>query len=276
MSTSSAGPVDREEAIARLETSRPLVLVPGVELRPMAGAHNGARGLFTGVLILDPGSSVPYFARPMAEALILLEGAAAVDVEDRRYRLGPLDAIAVMPRRPRRVANLDADRPAVLHVALASAAPEHRWVNGRFAPIEQPPAAAGREGSERFVRRARASVTELAPRALFQDLYNAELGTRGLCGGYGLFEPGARLPCHRHLFDESITIVQGTATCIVEGRRHELSGLATAMVPQGRCHYFINLTREPMAMVWVYAGDMPDRIVMPEPFCHPEQARGPA
>ncbi len=41
------------------------------------------------------------------------------------------------------------------------------------------------------------------------------------------------------------------------------------MVPQGRCHYFINLTLEPMAMIWVYAGDMPDRIVVDEALCHP-------
>ena len=84
---------------------------------------------------------------------------------------------------------------------------------------------------------------------------------------------GRRLPCHRHEFDESITIIKGTATCIVEGRRHELSDSATALVPQGRCHYFINLTLEPMAMVWVYAGGMPDRIVMDETFCHPDRIR---
>jgi hypothetical protein len=28
-----------------------------------------------------------------------------------------------------------------------------------------------------------------------------------------------------------------------------------------------------MAMVWVYAGDMPDRIVVGEHLCHPEKAR---
>jgi quercetin dioxygenase-like cupin family protein len=274
MSTSSGGAVDRGEAIERPETSRPMVLFPGVELRPLAGAHNGARGLFTGLLTLAPGASIPCHSRPMADAMVLLEGAAAVDVEDRRYRLGPLDAISVMPRCPRRVANPFTDRAAVLHVALAAGEPELAWVNGRFAPAEQPPDSDGRDGSERVVRHAGAPVTELAPRALFQDLYNAELGTRGICGGYGLFEPGARLPCHRHLFDESITIVQGTATCIVEGRRHELAGLATAMVPQGRCHYFINLSLEPMAMVWVYAGDMPDRIVVGEYLCHPEKTRG--
>ena len=55
----------------------------------------------------------------------------------------------------------------------------------------------------------------------------------------------------------------------LKGERHELSGNATALVPQGRCHYFINLTLEPMAMIWVYAGDKPDRIVMDETYCHP-------
>src|SRR5207249_7890876 len=111
---------------------------------------------------------------------------------------------------------------------------EQTWINGRFTPVEQPSGAVGRSVGEQVRRRAAAPPFELAARALFQDLYNAELGTHGVCGGYGLFEPGARLPCHRHEFDESITIVQGTATCVVEGRRHELSGCATAMVPQGR------------------------------------------
>jgi hypothetical protein len=131
----------------------------------------------------------------------VLEGAAVADVEDRRYALGPLDAIAVMPGRPRRLTNPRADRAAVLHVAMASGEPERGWVNG-LDPVEQPASMGGREGSERVARRATAPATELAPRALFQDFDNAEPGTRGICGGYGLFEPGARLPCHRHVFDE--------------------------------------------------------------------------
>ena len=274
-SPSSTRPdVPRGEAIERPEAARVTVLVPGVELRSLAGAQNGAQGLFTGLLSLAPGASYPYYARPFTEAMIALEGEAGVDVEDRRYRLGPLDAVAVLARQPRRVVNLSPNHPAVLHVALASASPEQTWINGRFTPVEQPAGAAGRAGAEQVRRRAAGPPFELAHGALSQDLYNAELGTRGICGGYGSFEPGARLPCHRHEFDVSITIVQGTATCIVEGRRHELAGLATAMVPQGRCHYFINLTLEPMAMVWVYAGDMPDRIVLDEHLCHPEKARG--
>jgi quercetin dioxygenase-like cupin family protein len=224
------------------------------------------------LLSLAAGASYPFYARPVTEAVILLEGEAAVDVEDRRYRLGLLDAVTVRARQPRRLVNLSAERPAMLHLALAAAMPEQSWINGRFVPVEQPPGATGRTGTERIHRRAAAPPFELAPRTVFQDLYNAEHGSQGICGGYGVFEPGARLPCHRHEFDESITIVEGTATCVVEGRCHELSGCATAMVPQGRCHYFINLTLEPMAMIWVYAGDMPDRIVVDESFCHPGSA----
>ena len=275
MPTSTSWATDRGEAIERPEASRAVVLVPGVELRPMAGAHNGARGLFTGLLTLAPGASIPYHARPTAEAMVLLEGDAAVDVEDRRYRLGPLDAIAVMPGRPRRLANLSAESARrVPRRAGARRRPSRTGsMAGSSRPSSRPPPPAA-TGPSASSAAPCAPVTELAPHAMFQDLYNAELGTHGICGGYGLFAPGARLPCHRHQFDESITIVQGTATCVVEGRRHELAGFATAMVPQGRCHYFINLTLEPMAMIWVYAGDMPDRIVMDEHFCHPEKRRG--
>ena len=58
--------------------------------------------------------------------------------------------------------------------------------------------------------------------------------------------------------------MDGAATCVVEGRRYALSGAATALVPRGRVHYFINESSGPMAMLWVYAGPMPIRIVVDE------------
>ena len=264
---------ERSEQIQRPEDSKITVVVPGVELCPLTGAHRGARDLFTALLTLRPGASYPLYMRPFTEALVLVAGTASVEVEDRRYRFEPLDAITIAARVPRKIVNLSSDQPAVVHVALAAGAPEQTWVNGRFTVADQVAGETGRVGVERICRNDPTARFELAPSAYFQDLYNADLGSQGICGGYGLFEPGARLPCHRHEFDESITIVQGVATCIVEGQRHELSGNATALVPQGRCHYFINLTLEPMAMIWVYAGDRPDRIVMEEAFCHPDRGK---
>ena len=85
-----------------------------------------------------------------------------------------------------------------------------------------------------------------------------------MSGGYGLFHPGGRLPAHFHDFDESICIIEGEATCVVEGRRFRLSDGATALVPRGRVHYFINESDAPMAMIWVYAGPSPVRVVVDE------------
>jgi quercetin dioxygenase-like cupin family protein len=261
----------RREQIQRPGDAKITVVIPGVELCPLISTDSATHGLFTALLTLNPKASYPLYTRPFTEALVLLEGAASVEVEDRRYRLAPLDAITVSPRFARRVVNLSSDQLAVLHVALAAAAPEQTWVNGRFVAVDQSAGEIGHAGTERVCRNNPEARFELAPSAHFQDLFNADFGAQGICGGYGLFEPGAHLPCHRHEFDESITIVQGTATCIVEGQRHELSGNATALVPRGRCHYFINLTLEPMAMIWTYAADRPDRIVMDEVFCHPDR-----
>jgi quercetin dioxygenase-like cupin family protein len=264
---------DRRETVETVAGAKPAVLVPGIELCSLVGSHNGARNLFTGLLTLAPDASYPFYSRPFTEVSLLLGGQLAVDVADRRYRLGAFDAITIPANLPRRVVNLSPTRSATVHVSMAATAPVQSWINGRFTPLEQPPGATGQPGAERLCRNNPPARFELAPRARFQDLFGAEFGSKGICGGYGMFEAGARLPCHRHEFDESITIVQGTATCVVEGRRYELSGNATALVPQGLCHYFINLTLEAMAMVWVYAGDKPDRIVMDESYCHPEKPK---
>lgn len=51
---------------------------------------------------------------------------------------------------------------------------------------------------------------------------------------------------------------------MVEGQFYELQDCQTAMVPRGRVHYFRNDTEQPMAMLWVYAGPRPERIVVDE------------
>ena len=112
---------------------------------------------------------------------------------------------------------------------------------------------------------------EIAPRfetgqgTSFIDYFNQSLmpGIE-MSGGYGLFQPGGRLPAHFHDFDESICIIQGTAICVVEGRRYELTNYATALQPRGRVHYFMNEGKKPMAMIWVYAGPTPDRVIVDE------------
>jgi 2-dehydro-3-deoxyglucarate aldolase/4-hydroxy-2-oxoheptanedioate aldolase len=263
---------DRREAMNFVRDAQPIEIERGVLFRPLVGAHNQARNLTTGTVTFGPGTELPYHTHPFAEAVTLLQGEVAVEVEGRRYDLAPLDNIMVPKETAHTAINLSKSRPAVLHFAMATTAPTRTLLNRTFATVSMTDGAGERAVPERVNRHGATPWYEPAPRARFQDYFNRDLACPEMSGGYGVFEPGGRLPCHVHDFDESICIIAGTATCVVEGRRYTLGNNATALVPRGRCHYFINETKQPMTMIWVYAGPMPERLVMHDKCCHPHKA----
>ena len=124
---------------------------------------------------------------------------------------------------------------------------------------------AGLIGPEFVVRYAQAIPYAAGPHTGFVDFCNERLipGFE-MSGGHARFSSGGRLPAHYHDFDESICIIHGTASCVVEGRRYLLGGCDTAFVPRGRIHYFVNDTQDRMEMIWFYAGQLPERIVVDE------------
>ncbi|HKI34411.1 MAG TPA: cupin domain-containing protein [Gemmataceae bacterium] len=257
--------MSRLEVLTRNDGPPPDELAPGVGLRVLASGSLGARGLTTALAGFRPGATLPYHRHPFSEVIVVLEGEPDVLVEGRRYRLKPFDAMHLPAGTVHAVSNGSGGAPALLHSSFASDTPTRELVSVAFAPSDrdEPDPA----HPENLVRFAAAPVYELAPRAHFRDLFARRLGSRGICGGYGLFESGASLPCHYHGFDESITIVAGTAVCQVAGREYVVSNYDTACIPQGRPHRFLNRTDRPMAMVWVYAGDEPDRTVIDPGYC---------
>jgi quercetin dioxygenase-like cupin family protein len=152
-----------------------------------------------------------------------------------------------------------------VHVALASDAPFRELIPTSFEHCVMPSESAHVPGKERVTRFATAARFEAGPGTRFIDHFNQGLmpGIE-MSGGYGLFQPGGRLPAHFHDFDESICIIQGTAICVAEGRRYQMADCSTALQPRGRVHFFINESEEPMAMIWVYAGPVPERVIVDE------------
>jgi quercetin dioxygenase-like cupin family protein len=257
---------DRSEVMNVVGSGPRVELERGVTLDCLVGAHNGARGLTTGQVTFAPEARLPYHTHPFSESITLLRGRVLVEVEGRAYELEPLDNVVVPRGVAHAVRNLSSREPAVLHVALASHQPTRTLVEPVFAKT-------GRPGAERVNRFRTAPRSAAGPNTEFVDCFNEEL-LPGLemSGGHALFHPGGRLPAHLHDFDESICIIEGTAVCIVEGRRFSLADGATALVPRGRVHYFINETKETMSMLWVYAGPRPERIVVDE-RCATEEGR---
>jgi quercetin dioxygenase-like cupin family protein len=156
---------------------------------------------------------------------------------------------------PHAVRNASPDAPAMLHTSFASDVPSREPVRSTFPVRDLDQTEPG--SPETLIRFEQAVAYELAERTEFRDLFARRIGSRGICGGYGVFEPGASLSCRQHEYDESITIVAGHAICQVAGREYELADCATACVPRRRPHRFLNRLAERMAMIWVYAGDEP-------------------
>jgi quercetin dioxygenase-like cupin family protein len=96
----------------------------------------------------------------------------------------------------------------------------------------------------------------------FQDMAVKSLGTQGISVGLATFAPGALLPCHIHNCEESITILEGTAYCDVQGKRYKLVPYDTSHVPAGIPHRFVNASRRrTMVMLWVYASADVERVI---------------
>jgi len=255
---------DRQEVITRTSEGETIEVQAGVVLTALVGEFNTARNLTTGIVTFQPEAHLDCHTHPCSESLTVLEGEAEVTVEGRVYRLGPLDNIVIPRWLPHSARNLDSAKPTRLHIALAMRVPERELVSRSFAEIEMPADSVGLPGFERVTRFKTAKRSfGMGPGAEFIDFFNAELvpGIE-MSGGYGRFQPGGRLPAHLHDFDESICIIQGNAICHVEGQRYSLDDCATAMVPRGRVHYFVNESQTTMDMIWVYAGPMPERIIV--------------
>jgi 2-keto-3-deoxy-L-rhamnonate aldolase RhmA/quercetin dioxygenase-like cupin family protein len=258
---------DRMEVMNDFGTGKKIEIQPGVVFEMLVGAHNGAKNLTTGVVRFAPGAKLAYHIHPTTESMVLLEGSAVVDVEGRQYRLSQFDNAVIPPGVPHGVENLSTEREALLHVTFPTGTPAREPRDPIYPPRQMPDDSVGPRtpGSERINRFSSADRFDTGQGATFIDFFNdTSMPGIEMSGGYGLFQPGGRLPAHIHDFDESICIVGGTATCVVEGRRYSMSGYSTALEPRGRVHYFVNETNEPMAMVWVYAGPQPQRIVVDE------------
>ncbi len=256
---------DRPEVMNLRGSGPQLTVAPGVEFDCLVGAHNQARPLTTALVTFQPGAQLPAHRHGFAESITLLQGRALVEVEGRGYELGPLDNVTIPRGLVHRVTTLARSGPALFHVALASSTPDRELVHRFFPRRTMPEVTQTQPGGERVTYLGKVERYAPGNHAEFVDYFNgALLPGLEMSGGYGRFQPGGRLPAHLHDFDESICIVEGQATCVVEGRRYTLAEPATALQPRGRIHYFINETAAPMGMIWVYAGPQPERIVVEE------------
>lgn len=93
-------------------------------------------------------------------------------------------------------------------------------------------------------------------------LVNAAVGAKSLRVGISTFQPGIRIPLHRHNVEEAIVIIDGEASCRVEEDYYTLHPYDTVHVPAGVKHHFWNASDKPFTFVSIYPANEVKREVL--------------
>ena len=71
--------------------------------------------------------------------------------------------------------------------------------------------------------------------------------------GTTVFPAGAAAPMHSHNCDEQVTVLEGRAMAIVNGKETELGPMDTSFIPADMPHRFLNIGDGPLSILWIYA-----------------------
>lgn len=250
---------DRRENVTTTDQSETIELKSGIRFSLRSGEFNGARQLTTGVVAFEPNASLDWHTHPCSEIITVLEGQFESVVEDRVHRLGPLDTIVIPRWCPHLGRNASDKSIACVYLSMATGRIEVDPVTRTFESRTMPLDSCGIPGFETVCRFRQAEESV--------DYFNADLvaGVE-LSGGFTRLLPGGQWPVYLLDFDASIYVIQGSAVCMIEGRRYDMTGGDAITIPRGRIHRISNESDAPMEMLWVYAHPRPDRIVM-DPTC---------
>jgi quercetin dioxygenase-like cupin family protein len=79
------------------------------------------------------------------------------------------------------------------------------------------------------------------------------LGSENITTSITTFSPGTGIALHWHNCDESVTVLEGEPTAVVDGQELRLRPYDTTYVPAGVPHRFRNETDRPARILGVYA-----------------------
>ncbi|MPZ48987.1 MAG: cupin domain-containing protein [Dehalococcoidia bacterium] len=95
-----------------------------------------------------------------------------------------------------------------------------------------------------------------------------------LTTGMTRFEPGTAIPLHTHNVEETVMLLEGSATVVVGDQSYELEAGEVTWVPADVPHYFKNRGPGLMRIYWVYLGQEVTRTIIAtgETFEHLSEA----
>jgi len=92
----------------------------GAATTPLVSRRCGATGFINGITEFAPGAAVDFHSHNCEESVVVLEGDAILEVDNREYVLRPFDTTWLPPESVHRFRNASADRPMKILWTYAS------------------------------------------------------------------------------------------------------------------------------------------------------------
>ena len=119
---------------------------------------------------------------------------------------------------------------------------------------------------EKLVRGDASVDVQLAPGVEIRFYCNGSTGAEELTVCSATMAPGTTIPYHTHPTGEGISVLEGTASAFVEGRRYELHRLDAIYVPEGVAHSVKNESGSTATLHTSFPTGSPDREFLEDNF----------
>jgi quercetin dioxygenase-like cupin family protein len=107
--------------------------------------------------------------------------------------------------------------------------------------------------SPRVIKQETITEAEGAPGVTVSRLVTGESGATQLSTGITTFGPGRSNTTHFHNAEESVIVIEGEGTLILQGQEYHVKPHDAAFITPGTHHRFINTGDVPFKISWAYA-----------------------
>ena len=108
-------------------------------------------------------------------------------------------------------------------------------------------------GQSRIIRYKDVNLINRGEGVMDSEIVGGSTGATQLSSGIVTYPPGTTVPLHLHNAEESAIIIEGEATCELEGETYHLTPYDGVFIVPGGKHHFINKGDRPLIIVWTYA-----------------------
>ena len=107
--------------------------------------------------------------------------------------------------------------------------------------------------SPRIIKNDEASHQERAPGVTVSAYVTKETGATEISSGITAFAPGFSNTTHYHNAEESVIVIEGAGTLIINGEENRVAVNDAALITPETHHRLINTGDKPFRIAWSYA-----------------------